>query len=161
MATYKAGYKRSGGNDKFLTYVIVGFGAAIVAIILGLIIYNVVVDELEYSSFDSISSYQEVTSQSEQQYLVYYYSESCGACKTIKASVLDYADKLNIKVYFFDAVGATGVNVIRHPDTLEEMQYTPTLLTVKNGVLVDMNVGGTDVVDTLEDIDLGTYNKID
>jgi thiol-disulfide isomerase/thioredoxin len=161
MATYKAGYKRSGGNDKFLTYVIVGFGAAIVAIILGLIIYNVVVDELEYSSFDSISSYQEVTSQSEQQYLVYYYSESCGACKSIKASVLDYADKLNIKVYFFDAVGATGVNVIRHPDTLEEMQYTPTLLTVKNGVLVDMNVGGTDVVDTLEDIDLGTYNKID
>ena len=160
MATYKSGYKKSNSSDKFLTYMIVGFGVVIAAIILGLIFYNLLTDELTYDSFEEMSNYQEITAQSEQEYLVYYYGVNCGACKTIKASVLNYADKLDIKVYFFEAGGATGVNVIRHPDTLEEMKYTPTLLTIKDGVLIDMNVGGDQVVDTLEEIDLGTYDKL-
>ena len=161
MATYKSGYKKSSNSDKFLTYLIVGFGAVVAAIIIGLIMYNIFTDELEYDSFDELSSYQDITSQSEQEYLVYYYGVNCGACITIKASVLNYADKLDIKVYFLEAGGASGINLIRDPDTSEEMKYTPTLLTIKDGVLVDMNVGGDTVVDTLEEIDLGTYSELD
>jgi thiol-disulfide isomerase/thioredoxin len=161
MATYKSGYKRRKSNNKFMKYVFVVFGATLVSLVLGLILYNVFTDELKYSSFEELTNYQEITTQPEEQYLVYFYGENCGACISIKGSVLDYFGKINIKVYMIESGNVNGVNLIKDPETQLEMNSTPTLLTIKDGVLVDMNVGSNIVVDILKEIDLGTYRKID
>jgi thiol-disulfide isomerase/thioredoxin len=161
MATYKSGYKRRKSNNKFMKYVFVVFGATLVSLVLVLILYNVFTDELKYSSFEELTNYQEITTQPEEQYLVYFYGENCGACISIKGSVLDYFGKINIKVYMIESGNVNGVNLIKDPETQLEMNSTPTLLTIKDGVLVDMNVGSNIVVDILKEIDLGTYRKID
>jgi ABC-type lipoprotein release transport system permease subunit len=161
MATYKSGYKRKKSNGKFLKYTFIGMGVVVVTLIMGLVLYNIFSDELKYSSFEEITSFQEITTQPEQQYLVYYYGENCGACISIKGSVLDYFGHIDVKVYVIESSNVDGVNLIRNPDTQEEMRYTPTLLTIRDGVLIDMNVGADTVVDILKETDLGTYSKID
>lgn len=158
MATYKSGYKRS-NSDRFLTYSIVGFGVVIVSLILGLIIFNIVHEEVTYDSFDHITSFYNITSQDEDEYLVYYYSENCGYCNEIKQKVLNFADKnnANVKVYFLDATQATGTTLpIADPNTGETMDGTPSLISVVNGTIVQMSPGYIEVLNTLEEINDGT-----
>lgn len=163
MATYKSKRKRS-NNDRFLTYVIVGFGAVIVSLVLGLIIYNIFNEELTYDDFDHVSSFYSITTQQEDAYLVYYYSESCGYCTQIKQRVLNFSESnnANIKVYFLDARTATGNTlVISDPTSGETMDGTPSLITVVNGEVVHMAPGYINVLETFDKINEGTYTYLD
>jgi len=160
MAQYKKGYKRS--NDRFLAYLLVGFAGVIVSLVLGLIIYNVVNPSLDYDSFDHITSFQSVATQPEDEYIVYYYSESCSYCQQIKDRVLNFADDnpAGVKVYLFDAFEATGVNNISDPLSGQTMSGTPSLITVVNGTIVHMAPGYVNVLDVITSVNDGTYDYI-
>jgi len=158
MATYKSGYKRS-NNDRFLTYVIVGFGGLIVALVIGLIVYNILHVVYTYDDFEKITSFYTITTQDEDEYLVYYYGENCSHCIDIKERVLNFAhdNDAGIKVYLLDAATATGTTlVIQDPTTGATMDGTPSLISVKNGVIVQMSPGDVNVLNTMEEINEGT-----
>lgn len=151
-------------DDKFLIYLIIGFASVIVALVAGLVIYNIVADVKDYEDFDHISSFYNITDQSEDEYLVYYYSETCGYCNQIKNQVISFAtdNNRNIKVYMMDANEAYSTSFpIYDPDTGDEMTGTPSLITVVDGQIVHMAPGYVEVTDTLERIDAGTYNYLD
>lgn len=155
MAKYKNGHKRN-SNDKFLSYVLIGFAITFFVILISMILFNVFDKTLDYKSFDSIKNYSEITMQDEDQYLVYYYSETCPACTTIKTEVLEFADsnEAGIKVYFMDAAKTRGTNYIT------EMTGTPSLLTIVDGVIVDLNVGNELIPQTFDSINNGSYSII-
>lgn len=148
-------------NDRFLTYLLVGFAAVIVSLVVGLIIYNIFNEELTYDSFDHITNFYDIEDQEEDQYLVYFYSESCSICSDIKLQVLKFADKneADVKVYFLDNLAATGRDrIVTDPETLATMDGTPSLITVVDGQITHMAPGYVQVLDTLEAINDGTYD---
>ncbi len=152
MAEYKSGFKRH-SDDRFMSYVLIGFAVAFFIIIISVILFNMLSTELEYSSFDRIEDYSEITNMNEDKYLVYFYSEECYYCKEIKYDVLEFADKNNegIKVYFLDAGNVTGYN------NISGMDGTPSMLMVVNGQLVDLVGGSTQILGVFDQINSGTY----
>ncbi len=155
MATYKNGHKK-GSNDKFLSYVLIGFAITFFVILVSLVIYNSFNKTLDYDSFSTIDNYSDIQQMDEDVYLVYWYSETCTACTTIKAEVLAFADsnEVDMKVYFMDAGTASGTNYI------PQMTGTPSLITIINGAIVDLNVGNIEIPQTFDEINDGTYSTI-
>jgi|LGVF01.2.fsa_nt_gb thiol-disulfide isomerase/thioredoxin len=152
MAEYKSGFKRH-SNDRFMSYVFIGFAVAFFIIIISVILFNMLSTELEYTSFDRIEDYSDITNMNENEYLIYFYSEECYYCKEIKYDVLEFADENNegIKVYFLDAGNVTGYN------NISGMDGTPSILMVVNGQLVDLVGGSTQILSVFEQINSGTY----
>ena len=156
MAKYKKGHKKQKG-DKFLTYVLIGFAVTFVAVLASLILFNAFDNTIDYNSFDTVDDYSQVASQDEDRYLVYWYTERCPACINIKQEVLDFADSNveGIKVYFMDASKTSGVNIINYHT---QLTGTPSMLTVVNGVIVDLNSGSDTIPAIFDDINDGTYS---
>ncbi|MCK5761572.1 MAG: thioredoxin family protein [Candidatus Izimaplasma sp.] len=152
MAEYKSGFKRH-SDDRFMSFLLIGFAVAFFIIIISVIMFNLLSTELEYSSFDRIGDYSEITNMNEDEYLVYFYSEECYYCKEIKYDVLEFADEnsAGIKVYFLDAGNVTGYN------NIAGMDGTPSILMVVNGQLVDLVGGSTQILSVFDQINSGTY----
>ena len=155
MATYKNGHKRQ-SNDKFLSYVLIGFAITFFVILISLAIFNAFDKTLTYGSFDTVDNYAYIQTQEEDQYLVYWYSETCPACTAIKAEVLEFADsnEAGIKVYFMDAGSAEGTNYI------SQMTGTPSIVVVVNGLIVDLALGNESIPQLFDEINNGTYSNI-
>lgn len=164
MAEYKQGYKRKNNNQKWVNYSIYGLiGAAVIAILV--LIGNAILNPaLQYEDFAdvTIDTMDEITVQEEDSYLVYYYGEDCGYCKTIKKQVLEFADENdnNIKVYLIESAEDKDPTVIVHPTTSVPMTGTPSMVTVKNGVVVDINAGPDLILDLIEQVNEGTYGHL-
>ena len=152
MAEYKSGFKRQ-PNDRFISYILIGFAATFFVIIVSVIMFNLLSKDLEYSNFDRIPDYSLITNMPEDEYLVYFYSDDCYYCKEIKFQVLEFADNNNagIKVYLLDAGNVTGYN------SVSGMDGTPTVLMVVNGQLVDLVGGSTQIISVFDEINGGTY----
>ena len=150
-------------QDNFIRNILLGFGGVIVALAIAL--FAVEVNSPQYDDFDHLTSFQAIDRQAEDQYLVYYYSETCGYCSEIKDTVLKFAknNKADLKVYIIEAGPAiSGVNNIVNPnDPNDLMDGTPSLVTVVDGRIVDLNSGATDIPNVLELINEGTYTYID
>jgi|LGVF01.2.fsa_nt_gb thiol-disulfide isomerase/thioredoxin len=126
---------------------------------------------LDYDDFatDHILGMDNIIEQSDSQYLVYYYGSSCGPCKTIKDEVLAFAsvNDAGIKMYFIESASNTDSNIINDPSYIVDpitdvpMSGTPTIITVVNRRVVDLNVGPVIVIDLLEKIEEGSYGLID
>ena len=158
-----AGKSRRNNNDRFVTYMLVGFAVVIVGLVAGLLISNALKVTYEYDSFDYVTSYGDVTNMPEDQYIVYWYGLNCSHCNDIKQEVLEFADnnKAGIKVYLMDSSNATtGTNDIVDPDTGVAMTGTPSMIVVVDGVVVDVFVGSGDVPNLIDDINDGVYNRI-
>ena len=155
MATYKNGHKKN-SNDKFLSYVLIGFAITFFVILISMVLFNSFDSTLDYDSFSTIDDYLEIQLKDEEVYLVYWYSETCPACTAIKDQVLEFADsnEVDMKVYFMDAATTTGTNYIT------QMTGTPSLLTIINGEIVDLNVGNVDIPATFDAINDRTYSTI-
>ena len=155
MATYKNGHKKQ-GSDKFFSYVLIGFAITFFVILISLVIFNAFDKSLSYSSFDTIDDYSYIQTQEEDQYLVYWYSETCPACTAIKTEVLEFADSnsAGVKVYFMDAASATGTNYI------SQMTGTPSMVVVVNGIVVDLALGNAQIPELFDAINNGTYANI-
>lgn len=152
--TTKTNYKSKNG-DKFLTYTLIGFAVAFFAIILSLILFKIFDKTLKYDSFDALPRQSALLTQSEDQYLVYYYTESCHYCQEIKTEVLNFANEnnANIKVYFWD-----GAVLGTAPYT--EIEGTPAMIMVSNGRVVDIINGYIQIPATFDLINAGTYSYI-
>ena len=151
MTTKKNNIKSKSG-DKFLTYVLIGFAVAFFVIILSMILFNAFDKTLNYDSFDKLPSQSALLTQPEDQYLVYYYTESCLYCQEIKTEVLNFANEnnANIKVYFWD-----GAVLGTAPYT--EIKGTPAMIMVSNGQVVDLINGYIQIPVTFDAINAGTY----
>lgn len=56
--------------------------------------------EYNYDDYESIQiSYSEVFDKTEESYLVYFYSEYCGYCQSIKEEVLSFVDGNYFPIY--------------------------------------------------------------
>ena len=61
--------------------------------------------ELDYSIIEKSSiKWNEVFSHSEDRYIVYFYSQYCGYCRTVKQEVLSYYLTKTDAMYFIDAI---------------------------------------------------------
>jgi thiol-disulfide isomerase/thioredoxin len=162
MAEYKSSKKKKGNDDKFLTYLILGFAGVLLTIIGGMIINSFINPTLDYDSFETLTSYQQIDSMPEDQYFVYFYGSNCGHCVEIKEQLLRFANEndAGMKVYFLESYGATGYNTIVDPDSGDPMNGTPTLITVVNGNIVDLSVGKILIIDTIDNVNDGTYGYI-
>ena len=62
-----------------------------------------------YSISDHKINWVDIFSQNEKEYLVYFYSEYCGHCKSIKEDVLSYYFSTDRTFYFIDTVEQKAV----------------------------------------------------
>jgi len=154
MTKYKKEYKRKSG-DRFLTYTLIGFAVLFFVIILSLAVFKNANKVLDYDDFDLLTSQSAAISQSEDKYLIYYYSDTCEYCKLIKTDVMEFADDNNadVKVYFWNrsVIGSMS---------LEAVTGTPAVMVVVNGQIVDVANGYIDIPLLFEDINAGTNTYI-
>jgi hypothetical protein len=145
-------YKKK--QDNFLRNILIGFGVIFMVLVLALTILPNLegTKVLDYGSFDSISSYTEVSTQSENNYLVYYYSESCSHCSLIKSDVLEYADTGSTPIYFWEASLGDGHDYLTDLYGAS-ITGTPTLVVVQYGVPIEFIVGSLDIPTYLNSIE--------
>jgi thiol-disulfide isomerase/thioredoxin len=155
MANKSYGKKK----DNFLVNVIIGFVAVMVILVVGVLVLNATGPKTEYSDFEQIGNYATISQKEEDAYFVYFYSESCGACNSIKASIMSFANdnELNTKVYMMDAYDTSGDrSFITGPGGVA-MNSTPTLLLFENGTMTEFIVNADNITDFLESVEDGTY----
>ncbi len=64
--------------------------------------------EISFDLFQQIDRYQDIFTRREGTYVVYVYSDTCGACLQIKEEMATFGDTYTAKViYFFNASKAT------------------------------------------------------
>ena len=146
-------------QDTFLRNIVIGFGAIMVILVVGVLILNAVGPASDYSDFDYIDSYQKISTQSEDAYFVYFYSEECGACNSIKKTMIEFSDdnELGLKVYMLDAYATSGDrSLITGPGGVA-MNSTPTLLLFDNGNMVEFIVNADNISDFVTSVENGSY----
>ena len=94
----------------------------------------------------------ECLSQEEEQYLVFFHSDTCGHCKEIMEDVVLFASSNIMKMYFLN-VAKTENRIDRCSldeievgvDQVDDLKIvgTPTIMEIENGVTT-MNVAGKD-----------------
>lgn len=148
MASYK-----SKKEDRFLTYLVMGFAGLFVILLFALILINALTDTPEYSDFTHLTYFEEILTKPEEDYLVYYYSETCSHCSEIKDEVLQFADDNSngYKVYFIDAASIMGTNPV------SGMTGTPSMVVVENNAITDLVVGSIEIPKLLEELNAGDY----
>ena len=94
-------------------------------------------------------SWFDIFNREEEKYLVYFYSEECGYCNSIKEEILDYYETTTRKMFFIDVVedgnvvinhsfdSVIGVNDIEHL----YIRGTPSLLELENKTVVNYYAG--------------------
>ena len=161
MANYKSKSKHH-TSDRFISYVLIGFAATFFIIIISIILYNMFSKELDYTSVTHIEDQTSVYNMPEDEYLVYFYTANCGACKALKYDVLGFADnnKNDVKVYFVDLDVVRSTQILTVP---AEIQYTPSIMVIVNGINRDIIIGaGDDGIPAVFDaINEGTYQYFD
>ena len=160
MANYKSKNKH-GNSDRFISYILIGFAVTFFIIILSVILFNLFSKELDYDSFTHIEDQLTVFNMPEDEYIVYFYTVNCGACKALKYDVLEFADSNNkdVEVYFVDLDIVRSSGVLNVPDQVE---YTPSIMVIVDGVAKDLVIGAgeTDIPALFDSINNGTYQYI-
>jgi len=170
MATYKRGFKKQ-NTETILLKIIVGIILAVFGFVALALVYDATTEWKSYDSYTLITQYDGITEytnggdQALQDYVVYFYSDTCTNCKAIKNDALRAGNKLNKDAEqfflanvdsmddkdtnldsFLDSVGLTSVS--NQPNTFG----TPALLVVVNGEVYDVYVGSTSVTQALDDL---------
>jgi len=170
MATYKRGYKKQ-NTETILLKIIVGIIIAVFGFVAIAMIYDATTEWKNYDNYTLITKYDGITEyknggdQALQDYVVYFYSDTCENCKTIKNDALRAGNKLNKDTEqfflanvdtmddkdtqmdpFLESVGLTSV--ANQPNTFG----TPALMVVVNGEVYDVYVGAASVTQALEDL---------
>lgn len=103
-----------------------------------------IVTPSDYDQVEHISSWGEVYNRSEEEYIAYYYSPTCGYCNLIKDFMLEYSvdNDAGIKLYFLYASEMTGVNN-------SGLTGTPAIMHIKNGEVIYSTSGYISVQDYL------------
>jgi len=168
MATYRKGFKKTTPEQRLLQ-VIVGIIITVFVIVAAAFIYDLAVGTREYTDFTSLTKYETILTQVDaedvqlQDYVVYFYSNTCVACESVKNKSLRLANRINkdSEMVFFantDAMTDTETQKDLFLDAiLEPTLYTPTIIVIANGQFEELVVGADEVVALLKLIDSGTY----
>jgi len=113
--------------------------------------------DYQYSDYEyyKITTYDNQLNHPQNEYYIYYYYESCGACLRIKNDVLSKVANLNEDhLYLFDV--QAGINI--HPDEFLRDEddgkfYTPTMVYVEDGEFIEKWVGIDEVLSILDVLD--------
>jgi thiol-disulfide isomerase/thioredoxin len=148
-------------NGKFVMYTIGGFVVAFIGLILALVIYNSANPSLDYADMNQLDSFIETYTQEEDVYLVYFYSESCPACTSIKREVLSFADDNNydVSIYFVDLAR------VQFPPNRDEIlsgyRGTPHMEIIVNGNYIgEYASGSSEIPNLLDEINSGLNDYI-
>lgn len=160
--------RRSRGNDKTLMYSIIGVFSIIIILGIALIISQnanqepEIPDEdlLEYTQFQHLTNFDTLDDQQGALYAVYYYQYNCGACQSIKQSILEMTIENNsdLKIHLMDATNTTGSKDRIILDGVI-IRYTPTMLVYRDGELVEMLVGSDNILPFIDDVERGDYSN--
>ena len=115
-------------------------------------------DSKEYE-YDDVShlmiEWNHIFDQVEEDYMTYFYSETCGHCKQIKQQVIDYALNGMNKIYFVKFTDEIPIitdrdSVIGKESTTElGIVGTPSIFVISSHIIVDYIVGSTAIISTL------------
>jgi thiol-disulfide isomerase/thioredoxin len=149
MATYKS---KKQSNDKFISYVIIGFAITFFVILVSLILFK---------AFDDTFEDSPLLNMPEEQYLVYLYSDNCSYCLLIKDEVAAFSNSnnANLKLYYLNTTELEDGEFEYLADTYGA-KGTPAMFTVVDGKVVDLLSGSTEIPSTFDAINSGTYTKI-
>lgn len=111
----------------------------------------------DYSDFEHINDKNMFSKNSKEGkiYYVYMYGSNCSACSSIKNEVFRYAKNGYYDIYFLNV---TDYPAITGEETkcvgakkFEEctIQYTPTLIFIRDGVCIECVYGADDVINKL------------
>lgn len=126
--------------------------------------------ELDYLDFSAhlITTYNDAEKNNDNKYVVYYYSESCGQCHTIKQDVLEFFEDFEILPFYI-------LNIFRATDyfALEEFISTPTVFVMSDDQISETYIGADEVYDFISnysnieldyssfaDVHLTTYQEV-
>lgn len=151
MATYKNNHKKK-GNEKFVSYVIIGFAVAFFAVLISLLVYNSLNNEFENSP---------LLDMPEEQYLVYLFSDNCSHCILIKDEVAAFSNDnaAGIKLYYLNAKDLKN-GEFEYLNKKYDVNGTPSMFTVVDGKVVDVSIGSSAIPSTFNAINSGTYAQI-
>ncbi|MFP4478177.1 MAG: hypothetical protein ACLFPM_01945 [Candidatus Izemoplasmatales bacterium] len=169
MATYKKGYKK---EDPRLT-IIKTFVAILVAVGIFLLIafiYDKATDWKDYRSYEHIQTYDQVLANNNEDYVVYFYSNTCPACDEIKEDVLGSINDINKDRDLFYLVDTADISVREVEDeenefTKDDLEaalgieeiLTPMMVVVVDGQFEEVIQGKINIRDFLEQVENGTY----
>lgn len=167
MATYKRGFHRQ-TPDQVLLKAIVIIILSVFAIVAFALIYDALTTTREYTDYTAIEDYSDIYNQLDSgvlvpEYLVYFYSDTCTSCQSVKQEALklvDKAEKAGIPVYFVDIANATdtdGAKAAFLLDIDESSLKTPMIVSIVNGEYVDKFIGTDAVLQILTDTYQGDY----
>jgi len=168
MATYRRGFKKVTPEQRLLQ-VIVGIIIFVFAIVAIAFIYDLTIGSRTYEDFTQITTYESVLTQKDsesnqlQDYVVYFYQDTCEACASVENKVLRLTDRINkdATVVFFANTGKMTDTDTKKNDFLVSIEesnlLTPTIVVVANGVFQEVVVGADQVVSLLDQIKDGTY----
>lgn len=139
--------KNRKSSDNLIRNILIVFGSIFTILIVSLIIFNVTSEELKYSDFKEVKSYNEISTIQDQKYLLYFYSESCGACQSIKTQSLNFfnENEKDLPVYMIDANRISGTKDSLDLPESKTLTSTPTLMVVENGIIIKFLVGTEEI----------------
>ena len=146
-------------QDKFLSRLIIGFAIVLIAAIAVVVIGNKVSASYEYEDFTQVGNYQAMGSLPDDAYAVYFYSKTCGACKSIKFKTLEFAteNKIDLPVYLLDSAQTSGSRTLISGPTGQSLDATPTLMIFSNDIMVQFIVGADQITDFYADVESGDF----
>jgi thiol:disulfide interchange protein len=169
MATYAKGFKKQTG-EQILLKTIVGIIVTVMAIVLAVFLYDVITNEPNYSDFTAITKYDQILTQKNasntqlQDYLVYFYQDSCVACNDVKAEALQLArdiEKMGIKVFFVNTASITETTAGDRQAFInaigESNLSTPMIVAVADGVFHQTYIGVGPVKSVLTAVKADTF----
>lgn len=153
MATYKNGHKKI-SNDKFISNILIGFAVSFFVLVVAILLFKAFDNSIELN----VSN---LTEMKEDQYVVYFYSDTCSACIAIRDEVAAFkaGNNADIKLYYLDSANVSQ-NDYSYLNSTFGIGGTPAMLTIVNGVVVDVNAGSLDITNIFDAINSGTYTLI-
>ncbi len=152
-----------------LLQVIIGIIIAVFLIVLVAFIYDLATPTREYDDFTHIKEYDKVLTQEDEDevqledYLVYFYYDTCSACSSVKDDVLKIANRLNkdsTMVFFANTEEMTDEEDNKDAfldDIVEDKLLTPSIVVVADGEFEEIVVGADEVLELLEAVQDGSY----
>ncbi|MBN2540627.1 MAG: hypothetical protein JXB08_03780 [Bacilli bacterium] len=174
MATYKKGYKKQ-NTETVLLQVIIGIIVAVFGFVAIAFIYDAATQWKDYNyytlitEYNGITEYKNGTDTALEDYVVYFYQDSCTNCSAIKTDALRIGNRLNADTETFFLANTTTMTddtdyltpFLDAVDLTDTEFGTPALLVVVDGQVAGMYVGSTDVLAELNDLIDGNVEGFD
>ncbi len=165
MATYKKGYKKR-NTETILLKIIISIIITVFAFVAVAFVYDTTTQWKDYDNYTTITKYDGILQYKNggdeplDDYVVYFYYDTCSNCVKIKNDALNDGHKINkgTEQFFIANIKSMEDEDANMPGFLDsigltEAQFgTPALLVVVDGQFYDIYVGSTSVIDALDDI---------